>query len=163
MKYKHFSILFVLTLILSACNNSSEKEAEERLGEIYSVALDSMMDLDEGLNGEMEYIAIDMSNFYGIDDHDKKVIFSYFEEKYDVEVMDATFDQLKDKGLYHLDTMSLDGVLLRLEKFVILSNKTVSYEGSKYRSALGAIGVKGKLHYVDEQWEIKEANITWIS
>lgn len=163
MKVKHISILFVLSLLLSACNTNTATEPEERLGEIYSVALDSIMELDEGLNGEMEYIAIDMSNFEGLDEYGKKEIFSYFEEKYNVEVMDATLDQLKEKGLFHEDTMSLDGVLLSIDKFVVLSNNTVPFEGSKYRSALGGIGVKGIVHYNDDQWEIKEANITSIS
>lgn len=163
MKFKHLSILFVVTLILSACNTNSATEPKEQMGEIYSIALDSFMELDEGLNGEMEYIAIDMSNFEGVDERDKKEIISYFEEKYNVEVMDATLDQLKEDGLFHTDTMSLDGVLLRIEKFDFNSDTTASFEGSKYRSAKGAIGVVGTVQFVDDHWEIKVANITWMS
>ncbi|MFC4411588.1 hypothetical protein ACFOZY_14265 [Chungangia koreensis] len=163
MKFKHFSILFVLSLILSACNTNTTTEPQDRLGEIYSAALDSIMEMDEGLNGEMEYIAIDMSNFDGIDEQNKKVIFSYFEEKYNVEVMDTTLDQLKEKGLFHTDTMSLDGVLLRIDKLVVLSNNTVPFEGSKFRSALGGVGVEGIVKYEENKWKAKEVKMMWIS
>ena len=73
------------------------------------------MEQDEALSSDMEYIAIDMNNFEDADESDKEEILSYFKEKYKVEVMDATLEQLKEKGLYNSDTMGLDGVLLRIE------------------------------------------------
>ncbi|WP_419962316.1 peptide ABC transporter substrate-binding protein [Psychrobacillus sp. BM2] len=161
MKIKNFSILLVLSLLLSACN--TEIEPREHLGEIYSVALDSIMEQDEALNSDMEYIAIDMSNFENADESDKEEILSFFEEKYKVEVMDATLEQLKEKGLYNSDTMGLDGVLLKIVKVDFKSNNEIFFEGSKYRSGLGAVGVEGKVHYKDNNWESKEVKMTWIS
>jgi len=79
--------------LLSACNTGIEPK--EHLGEIYSVALDSIMEQDEALSSNMEYIAIDMSNFKEVDESEKEEILSYFKEKYKVEVMDTTFEQLK--------------------------------------------------------------------
>lgn len=147
--------------MLSACN--TKIEPREHLGEIYSVALDSIMEQDEALNSDMEYIAIDMSNFENADESDKEEILSYFKEKYRVEVMDATLEQLKEKGLYNSDTMGLDGVLLKIVKVDLKSNNEISFEGSKYRSGLGAVGVEGKVHYKDNKWESKEGKMTWIS
>ncbi|MFJ5771681.1 peptide ABC transporter substrate-binding protein [Psychrobacillus sp. NPDC093180] len=161
MKTNHFSILLVLALMLSACNIGIEPR--ENLGEIYSVALDSIMEQDEALSSDMEYIAIDMSNFENSNENDKEEILSYFKEKYKVEVMAATLEQIKEKGLYNSDTMSLDGVLLRIEKFDIKFNKEIFFEGSKYRSGLGAVGVKGKVHYKDNKWETNKVKMTWIS
>ncbi|MGA4517104.1 hypothetical protein ACPA0F_07435 [Solibacillus silvestris] len=74
MKIKHFSILLVLSLLLSACNTGIEPS--EHLGEIYSVALDSIMEQDEALSSDMEYIAIDMSNFEDAAERDKEEILS---------------------------------------------------------------------------------------
>ncbi|AMO86686.1 hypothetical protein B857_01535 [Solibacillus isronensis B3W22] len=161
MKIKHFSILLVLSLLLSACNTGIEPS--EHLGEIYSVALDSIMEQDEALSSDMEYIAIDMSNFEDAAERDKEEILSYFKEKYKVEVMDATLEQLKEKGLYNSDTMGLDGVLLRIEKVDFKFNNEIFFEGSKYRSGLGAVGVEVKVHYKDNKWESKEVKMTWIS
>jgi len=161
LKIKHFSILLVLSLLLSACNTGIEPS--EHLGEIYSVALDSIMEQDEALSSDMEYIAIDMSNFEDADESDKEEILSYFKEKYKVEVMDTTLEQLKEKGLYNSDTMGLDGVLLRIEKVDFKSNNRIFFEGSKYCSGLGAVGVEVKVHYKDNKWESKEVKMTWIS
>lgn len=161
MKLKHFIILMFVVLILSACNNGVNPK--EDLGEIYSIALNSIMEQDEALSHDMEYIAIDMSNFEEVDESDKKEILSYFKEKYKVDVMEATFEQLKEKGLYDPDTMALDGVLLRIEKVEFKSNNNIFFEGSKYRSGLGAIGVEVTVHYKDSKWKIKEVKQTWIS
>lgn len=154
-------MLFVLLLLLSACNN--EIEPKEHLGEIYSVALDSIIKQDEALSSDMKYIAIDMSNFKNVNENDKKEILDYFKEKYKVEVMDATFEQLQQKGLFNPDTMTLDGVLLRIKKVEFKINNNIFFEGSKYRSGDGAIGVEVTVHYKENQWKSKEVQTTWIS
>lgn len=161
MKVRYFSILFFLTLLLSACNTGIEPK--EHLGEIYSVALDSIMEQDEALSSDMRYIAIDTSNFEEVDESDKEEILSYFNKKYKVDVMDATLEQLKEKGLYNHDTLSLDGVLLRIEKVDFKFNNNIFFEGSKYRSGLGAVGVEVTVHYKDNKWKSKKAKMTWIS
>lgn len=161
MRIKYYFVLFILVGLLSACNTGIEPK--EHLGEIYSIALDSIMKEDEGLNSDMQYIAIDMSNFEEVDESDKKEILNYFKEKYKVEVMDATFEQLEEMGLYNSDMMSLDGVLLKIEKVGFKFNNKILFEGSKYRSGLGAIGVEVKVHYQDHKWKAKEVKMTWIS
>ena len=147
--------------LLSACNTGIEPK--ENLGEIYSVALDSLMKQDEALNSDMEYIAIDLSNSEEVDENDKKEILNYFKEKYKVNVMDATLEQLEEKGLYNPEIMLLDGVLLKIEKVDFKFNNKILIEGSKYRSGLGAIGVEVKVHYKDNKWKAKEVKMTWIS
>ncbi|KMY49936.1 hypothetical protein [Peribacillus loiseleuriae] len=161
MKFKQFTILFIVSLLLSACNTGIEPK--EYLGEIYSVALDSIMEQDEALSSDMEFIAIDMSNFDEVNETGKKEILNYFKEKYKVEVMDATFEQLKEMGLYNPDTMALDGVLLRIAKVDFKFNNNIFFEGSKYRSGVGAVGVEVTVHYKDDNWKSKEAKMTWIS
>lgn len=122
------------------------------------------MEKDEELSSEMKFIAIDMSNFDdGLSEKDKEEIIIFFKDKYKVDVMDATFDDLKEKGFYDPDKMALDGVLLRIEKIDFKFNNNVFFEGSKYRSGLGAIGVEGTVHYKDGTWQNKELKETWIS
>lgn len=161
LKFKYLSILFILSLLLSACTIGVEPK--EHLEDIYSVALDSIMEQDEALSSDMEYIAIDMSNFEEVDENGKEEIIRYFKEKYNVDVMDATFAQLEEKGLYNPDTMSLDGVLLSIESIDFKFNNNIFFEGSKYRSGVGAVGVEGTVHYQDDKWKAKEAKMTWVS
>lgn len=162
MKIKLGSILLILSLFLTACNIGVDPK--EHLGEVYSVALDSIMERDEALSSEMKFIAIDMSNFDdGLSAKDKKEIITFFKDKYNVNVMDATFEELKAKGFYDPERMALDGVHLRIEKIDFKWNHNVFFEGSKYRSGLGAIGVEGTVHYKDGTWQMKESEETWIS
>lgn len=161
LNFKYVSTLFMLSVLLAACNTGIEPK--EHLGEIYSSALDSIMKQDEALSSNMEYLAIDMSNFEEVDARDKDEILSYFKEKYKVKVLDATIEQLQEKGLYNPDTMVLDGVLLRIEKVKFTFNNKVFFEGSKYRSGLGAIGVEVTVDYIDNKWKSKEVKMTWIS
>ena len=78
LKLRHFSILFIVIALLYACNNSVEPK--EHLGEIYSVALEAIMEQDKALSRDIEFIAIDMSNFKDVDEKDKEEILSYFKE-----------------------------------------------------------------------------------
>ncbi len=161
MKIKVISFLIILSFFHAACSMGTNPK--EHLGKIYSIALNSIMEKDEALSSNMEFIAIDMSNFNGLVETDKKEILNYFKDKYKIEVIDATFDELKAKGYYNPDTMALEGVLLTIEKVDFKFNNNVFFEGSKYRSGLGAIGVEGTVDYKDGNWKIKESKVTWIS
>ena len=146
-------------------NYISEDEGVDikgRMVDVYITALDSFMPLDEGLNGGMKYIAIDTSSLEHLSESNKAELLKYF-EKYDVEVKDASFDELKEQGLFNEDTLSLEGILLKIENFEILSKKKIKIEGSKYRSGLGAIGVNCVLEHKGDEWQVKSAEITWIS
>ena len=160
MKYKFMSMLFII-ILLTGCNNGIN--SKDHLGEIYTVALDSILLEDQALNDNMAFIAIDMSNFDDLDASDKEEILNYFEETYKVEVMDATFEQLQEIGLYNPDTTSLDGVLLSIDKVHHKLNNTVILEGSKHRSGLGAIGLDVKVQYKDNKWQTTEITLQWIS
>ncbi|MEH7179909.1 peptide ABC transporter substrate-binding protein [Neobacillus vireti] len=161
MRNKQISILFILILVLTAC--TSKEKSKEHLGEIYSIALDAMMEKDKALNSEMEFIAINMSTMKELSSKDKEEIIEFFEGKYGVEVMDADLENLKEQGLYESEKMAIRGVLLSFETVIFKYNNTVVFEGSKYHSALGAIGVEITVHFKDGKWQIKEVNETWIS
>jgi hypothetical protein len=156
---KLFLCLALLSVMLAtACSNTMPKKD---IGELYSLALDAYIPIDEGLNGGMKYIAIDMSNFKDLDNTDKEQILKHF-NKYNVEVMEATYEQLKAKGLYDPKTMVLNGILLRVEK-TENSNKKFVVEGSKYRSGLGANGTKIVVELKNDKWQVTKADTTWES
>ncbi|MGE7625044.1 peptide ABC transporter substrate-binding protein [Viridibacillus sp. NPDC096237] len=161
MKFKLTAFLFMLALFLTACDTAVTPK--EHASELYSIALNAIMEKDESLNEDMEFIAIDMSNFDEVNEKQKKSILDFFEEKYKVPVMDATFDELKEKGYYNQDTMVLDGVLLTVQTVYFNVKNNVFFNGSKYRSGKGAIGVESTVHYKDGNWRIKESKETWVS
>jgi hypothetical protein len=155
---KLFLLALLSVMLATACSNT---KPSKDIGELYSLALDAFMPIDEGLNGGMKYIAIDMSNFKDLDDTDKKQILKHF-NKYNVEVMEATLEQLKAKGLYDPNTMLLNGILLRVEKTENSNNQFV-VEGSKYRGGLEAIGIKVVVELKYDKWQVTKANATWES
>lgn len=152
--------LLIMTLLLSACINNIDPK--NHLDEIYSIALDSIMEVDPGLNSEMDFIAIDFTKIDRLKEATKKTILEYIKKKYKLDVMEATFEELKEQGFYNPDTSSLDGVLLRVEEVEFRMNDEVFFEGTKFRSGLGAIGIEGIVHF-KEKWQIKEITEIWIS
>lgn len=161
MKIKHLLLCiaaFFSLMVTTACSTTTPTTD---MGELYSLALDAYMPIDEGLNSGIEYIAIDLSNFIDLEEGDKEQILKHF-EKYNVEVMEATLEQLKTKGLYDKETESLDGLLLRVTNTEMFPNKMI-VEGSKYRSGDGAIGIKVIMVNKDGSWQVVNAVSTWIS
>ncbi|MDQ0233344.1 peptide ABC transporter substrate-binding protein [Metabacillus malikii] len=161
MKFKYISLLLIFPLFLMSC--SIEVKPKEHMRDIYIVALETIMEQDESLNKDVKFIAIDMGNFEKINQHDKEYILTSLKETYNVDVFEATFEQLKEKGLYDEDTMSLDGVLLTIDNIQYTFNNQVQLEGSKYRSSLGAVGIEVKVHYNDDKWQTKDMKDLWIS
>ena len=121
------------------------------------------MEQDEALSDGMKFIAIDMSNFDDLKKEEKEEILTYFNEKYQLDVMDATLDELKEKGFYDPDAAALEGVLLRIEEVNFTFHNNVFFKASMYRSGKGAVGVEITVHYKDGRWQIKKLKQTWIS
>ncbi|MCG7345954.1 peptide ABC transporter substrate-binding protein [Sporosarcina sp. ACRSL] len=155
-------ILIFMVLLLGACNTGRTANEEMPLVGIYSLALDSLMEEDTALNDSMTFIAVDLSNFEDLNDIDKQGILDYFSRKYDVDVMDATFEELREQGYFDEEIMRLDGVLLRMEKVDISTSKVV-FTGSKYRSAKGAIGMEVLLRKKGDEWRVTKSKMIWIS
>ncbi len=168
------SVILIFTIMLAGCSsnlprdnsNNLPKENNEtkkttKMAEIYSLALDSMMPIDEGLNGDMKYIAIDTSSLKDATEEDKKYILKYF-EKYKVQVMEGSFESLNGQGMVK-EGNYIEGVLLKVENIDFSLTNKVKVEGSKFRSGLGAIGVKTQLKNKDGKWIVESADMLWIS
>ncbi|GAA0182571.1 hypothetical protein SH2C18_49260 [Clostridium sediminicola] len=132
-----------------------------KLSDIYTIAMDSFIPLDDGLNGDMKYIAINTQTLTDASEADKKYILKYF-EKYNVEVIDETFDTLKEKGMVK-DGNYIEGILLSIDDINFISDNEVEIEGTKFRSGKGAIGVKSVIKNKNGEWELQKADMTWIS
>ncbi|MGG3916382.1 peptide ABC transporter substrate-binding protein [Rossellomorea vietnamensis] len=161
LKRRLFPLLLIFTIFLTAC--SGGENPKDHLGEIYTIALDALMEEDKALNSDMTFIAIDMSHLDGVDEKQKKAIIRHFEDQYKVEVMDATMDELEEKGYYNPDTNALEGLLLQIEKVDFTFNDHVLIEGSKFKSGIGAVGLRIEVEYEDGEWQLKKSELNWIS
>ncbi len=142
--------------------NEKDNTTEESIySEIYIVALESFMSLDEALNHEMKYIAINNETLIKATEADVDSVVDYF-KKYGVDVINESYNTLKEKDMV-IDEFYIEGVLLEIETVEFLSEDKVVVEGSKYKSGLGAIGVKAILIKEDGHWILESADITWIS
>ena len=150
----------MLSIVLSAC---SSVEPKEHMDEVYIAALEALMEEDSVSNEDISFIAIDMSNFKDLDEDEQNEILNFFKETYQVDVLDATFEQLKEMGRYNEEDHSLYGVLLKIEEVEFKFNNKVFFKGSKYRSPKGAIGVEGKVYYKNDEWKTKDVEVVWIS
>jgi hypothetical protein len=161
LKRRLFPLLLIFTILLTAC--SGGENPKDHLGEIYTIALDALMEEDKALNNDMTFIAIDMSHLDGVDEEQKKAIIRHFKDQYKVEVMDSTLAELEEKGYYNTDTNALEGVLLRIEKVDYKLNDQVLIECSKFKSGKGAIGLRMEVEYEDGEWQLRESELSWIS
>ena len=158
---KIFSILIILVGLLSACNNS--EESKEHLVQPYRVALDTIL-AEGGTYQDLAFIAIDMSNFEDLDKSHKKEIVSYFKKKYKLDVMEATFEQLKQKGLYDFDKMALvDGLLLSIRNVDFKSDEEMVFQGTSYRASEGSMTIEFTVLYIEEKWEVQDVRLISIS
>lgn len=173
MKGKVIGVWIILTCLLSGCNTNADPNqliddirpslSNDSLVEAYTAALETVMSEDAALNSEMEFIAIDMTNFEKFKKGDKEKMLSFFEDKYDVETMDATLEKLRSEGYFNEETLVLDGVLLNVSKVDVKSKDKIVFEASKYRSGDGAIGVEIEVVYKNGRWQAGDLTYLWIS
>lgn len=154
------AIFLALCLVLSGCSKDAEVDSKDHLVDIFTLAFDTMMENDEALNHNAKYISIDMNHLTELTEDNNEDILSFFKEKYKVDTMNASFEELKEKGMYNPDTVSLDGVLLKIEKYDFVNHHESLFEGTKYKSGQGAYTCKLIVHYANDEWQMKEFIIT---
>lgn len=167
-------IILIIVSIMLGCTNMKEKEESSQqlkktessnkelsiYGDVYRIALEAMIPIDDALNSNMKYIAINTATLENATDEDVLKIMEYF-KKYEVNVIDESFQSLKEKGM--VKNGSIDGILLKIERIEKISDDKVIVEGSKFRSGNGAIGVTSILVRSKGEWKLESAGITWIS
>lgn len=155
---KKIFVLLIMLLSMFGCEASNDSINYD---EIYIIALESFISLDEGLNSEMEYIAINSETLIDATQSEIESVTDYF-KKYQVDVINESYKTLDEKGMVNEGNF-IDGILLEIEIVDLVSKNKIVVEGSKYRSGLGAVGVKCVLVKEDGKWILESADITWIS
>ncbi|MEW9096601.1 MAG: hypothetical protein AB2417_16090 [Clostridiaceae bacterium] len=176
---KRIIIIFLILcgMIFTGCTKKSMEYSKEQIKNadgvekkegnyskyyfIYSQVLDSYMTIDPGLNDDIKYIAIDFDTLEGVEEEEKNLIIKYF-EKYNLEVINESFESLKEKDMVK-EGNYIEGILLSIESIEFTANNQAVVEGSKFRSGKGAVGFKSTIKLSDGQWKLENTDMTWIS
>lgn len=147
----------------------SIEEVENKTINMYKKILEDLIKQDSALNENAKFIAIDFENFltyhkdrYAKEDQlrslspNEKQALLDFCKQYNENVIEASFEELKEQGHFNEETMSLDGILITVNKTEIIKEDKAILRMSKYRSALGAIMPKYELNLENEYyWNLK--------
>lgn len=114
------------------------KSREDDLVSLYVGILKEVYENDEGLNGNISIIAVDLSKADNLTKGEKEAVLYQAWVEFGMKVTGGTYEELKEWGYLSEDGMSFpDGVLLTIE---VLEEGTDSFRFSaqKWRSGLGA-------------------------
>lgn len=130
----------------------------------YLLLIDDLYQEDSGLNGDISIIAFDTTGWVGLTDSEKKFLLFMVQEKYGMETLQGSFDELAEQGLIDKENLYFEsGILIELKDMEYKEEtKTLTCSISKWRSGLGAIGADVKAVYEDGEWKITKTN-NWIS
>jgi hypothetical protein len=143
-------------------NNIKEPKLESKKSQLYELAFDAVWEIDKGLNTNIKYISINTKTFKDFSEEDRRQLFEYVADKYDAVMLDMSIDELKKEG-YINDLNFKEGILFQVDKYNSYSSNSVSFEGMKWASGLGAIGFSFEGQNKNNMWELKKCSMTWIS
>ncbi len=131
----------------------------------YLALIDNIYQEDEGLNSDIEMIALDTTEWIEADQTRKAMIFEKVKNNYGFEVKEATYDDLVEQGLIEKDNLYFPkGILIKLSNMKYdETENTITCSISKWRSGLGAVGsdtVTATL--MNSEWKITKES-SWIS
>lgn len=147
----------------------SIEEIENKTINMYKKILEDLIKEDSVLNENARFIAIDFENFlthhkdrYSKEDQlrslsqSEKQALLDFCKQYNENVIEASFEELKDQGYFNEETRSLDGILITVDNTETIKGNKAILRMSKYRSALGAIMPKYEVDLInDYYWNLK--------
>ena len=148
-------------------NCVSITEIQNNMLNLYKELLEKLINEDPALNSDAKFIAIDFENFSAyrkgrngenynrsLSINEKQALLDLC-KKYNDNVIEANFEQLKQQGHFNEETMSLDGILISVEKMEKITQDKAIITMGKYRSGLGAIWPKYEANLVDNKWKIE--------
>ncbi|MDD4111747.1 MAG: DUF3221 domain-containing protein [Herbinix sp.] len=126
--------------------------------------IDDIYQEDVGLNGGITMIGFDTTDWTMISEIETEIILANVKEKYRLEVIVGTFDELAEQELIDKDNLYFEnGILIEINDIEINNDKDkIKCSIKKWRSGLGAIGWDAEAKLDKDTWEIKRKAM-WIS
>ena len=140
-----------------------EKVEYPKISKLYMTLIDDLIGLDQALNSDMEYIAINIESFDILNEQQQDII--HYLYKYHDNIKVASYQDLKEQGLV-ISTSDviphIDGILIDVGNIEKKNDNHYIVNMQKYRSALGAIFPEYEAKYKDGIWsfEIKSMAIS---
>lgn len=133
----------------------------EQLKSIYIKSLVEIIEYESGTQKSFNYIAIDFDTLKRLNEVEKAEVNEYFKSKYNVQVIDASYMDLLEKGIEQRNK-ELSGLVVYVEK---IDNHIFSFNVhiAKEYGSLGANGIVIKFHYKNGEWIIRKVKVNWIS
>lgn len=104
----------------------------------YQTVINDLWQTDEGLNSDVDYIALDLSQITNLSDVEKQALVYLTSGQYGLTGLSATYDELVEQG--YIDGENLyfeDGILFTFD-IESTSDSSMSFDVTKWRSGLGA-------------------------
>ena len=150
-------------------NYTKIEEVKNYTVEMYKKILDDLINQDSAINEGAKFIAIDFTNFlaYHKDGNDgssqlrnlspneKNQLLDYC-KKYNENVIEATIEELKEKGYFNEKNMYLQGILITVTNTEKVEFDKAILSLQKYRGGLAAVFPKYELTLVDnDYWNLQ--------
>jgi len=146
-----------------------EKIQDDKLESMYKTIIDKLYAEDSALNYNAKYIALDLDGieeivkrdnvnidkFNVIPDANQKESLLNYCRKYNENVINAGFDELKEQGLFNEEELYIEGILIYISGIEKVSENKVHLEAVKYKSGLGAIFLECEMKYKDNNWGLE--------
>lgn len=128
---------------------------EDDLVSLYMDILKQIYENDEGLNGDITMIAVDLSKADNLSKGEKDAILYQAWLLFGMEVIPGTYEELKEQGYLSSDGLYFpEGILLKIETLEV-GTDNFQFAASKWRSGTGAI------FFMDCRAEKKEGKYTF--
>ncbi len=150
-------------------NYTKIEEVKNYTVEMYKKILEDLINQDSAINEGAKFIAIDFTNFlaYHKDGNDgssqlrnlstneKNQLLDYC-KKYNENVIEATMEELKEKGYFNEKNMYLQGILITVTNTEKVEFDKAILSLQKYRGGLAAVFPKYELTLVDnDYWNLQ--------
>ena len=150
-------------------NYTKIEEVKNYIVEMYKKILDDLINQDSAINEDAKFIAIDFTNFlaYHKDRYDgssqlrnlstneKNQLLDYC-KKYNENVIEATMEELKEKGYFNEKNMYLQGILITVTNTEKVEFDKAILSLQKYRGGLAAVFLKYELTLVNnDYWNLQ--------
>lgn len=127
----------------------------------YLFVIDQLAEQKNLASLPFKYLAIDTTNLVDLIAEDKARLFKAL-EKYHLELLDKTFEQLKAEG-YIVKTVFDKGVFVEMKNIRIQGNK-MTMDAMIYLTGLNAYGMKKiDISFDGSSWQITRTEATWVA
>ncbi|MCD4714160.1 MAG: YobA family protein [Clostridiales bacterium] len=113
-------------------------EQQDNMVGFYRMVIDDLWQTDEGLNSDIEYIALDLSQITNLSESEKQALLYLTSGQYKLTGLSATYEELVDQGYIDGENLYFEDGLLFTFDIKSTSDTAMKFDVTKWRSGLGA-------------------------